>query len=130
MILEELNIKLKESLKSRNPEVSSFLRVIKGEFDRIDKSELSENKMISVLKNLRDIALQNNNNVEVEIIDLFLPKLLTKEELEIEIDKIISDNNITSKSGLGTIMSELKSKFGSLYDGKVASNISKEKLGF
>jgi uncharacterized protein YqeY len=86
--------------------------------------------MISILKTLLDNAMQMGDEIEIEIINRYMPKLLTEKEISENIDKIISDNNFSSMKDMGNVMNKMKEKFGSSFDGKIASSIAKEKLGF
>lgn len=130
MILEKINSKLKEAIISKDSETATFIRFVKGEFDRIDKDKLDENKIISILKNLKDSAMQSDNKFEIDILEKFLPRLLNDDEISAEIESIIIKNNYSTMKELGLVMKEMKEKYGSTFDGKIASNIAKEKLGF
>ena len=128
-ILEKINDELKQSIISKNREKSSFLRTIKGEFDRVGK-DIEEDKIISILKTMLDNATQLSNEFEIEILDKIIPTMLTTEEIEEEIENIIEENNFSEMKDLKELMILMKEKHGPLYDGKVASSFGKDKLGF
>ena len=67
-------------------------------------------------------------NVELTIIQEYLPEQLSEAELELIIDKLISENNIdlSEKSSFGKLMRLLK-ETGASFDGSVASKLIKSK---
>jgi len=65
---------------------------------------------------------------EVSILETYLPKQLTEEQLSGLISALVYNNNYTIKD-MGKIMAELKSKYSGQYDGKLASTIIKSQLG-
>jgi uncharacterized protein YqeY len=127
-ILEQLNDELKHSVLNRNKEKSTFLRTVKGEFDRT--KDITEDLKISILKEMLDNATQLSNDFEMEILEKLLPTMLTIDEIEEEIINIIEENNFTSMKDLKPLMKNMKEKHGPLYDGKIASSFGKDKLGF
>jgi uncharacterized protein len=77
--------------------------------------------------NRQDLADQEKR--ELEIINGYLPKQMTKEEAEAVITKIIAETGAASAKDFGKVMplamKELKGKF----DGKAVQEIVKQKLG-
>lgn len=67
-------------------------------------------------------------NAELTIIQEYLPEQLSEAELELIIDKLISENNIdlSEKSSFGKLMRLLK-ETGASFDGSVASKLIKSK---
>lgn len=67
-------------------------------------------------------------NEELTIIQEYLPEQLSEAELELIIDKLISENNIdlSEKSSFGKLMRLLK-ETGASFDGSVASKLIKSK---
>ena len=68
-------------------------------------------------------------NEELTIIQEYLPEQLSEAELELIIDKLISENNIdlSEKASFGKLMRLLK-ETGASFDGSVASKLIKSKL--
>lgn len=63
---------------------------------------------------------------EIAILEEFLPKMLSAEELE----KIVSDfKSATPEISLGLVMKHLKDTYAGQYDGKVASEVAKRVVG-
>lgn len=67
-------------------------------------------------------------NAELTIIQEYLPEQLSEAELELIIDKLISENNIdlSEKSSFGKLMRLLK-ETGVSFDGSIASKLIKSK---
>lgn len=73
----------------------------------------------------QDTSIQKK---ELEILQTYLPKQLTKVELESAIADIISMQSDTGPKIMGKVMSELKARYGAAYDGKLASELVKVAL--
>lgn len=75
---------------------------------------------ISPAANALTVVKDNINvaNAEIDILHSYLPKQLTKEELEAII------KNLNTKN-VGEIMKHLKDNYSGVYDGKLASEIAK-----
>ena len=67
---------------------------------------------------------------EIKIIEEFLPKQLSEDEIIKIIEDLISQNNISDISGMGLIMSELKKKYYGQLDLGLASQIIKDRINF
>jgi uncharacterized protein YqeY len=118
---------LRESMKNREEDKKSLLRVIISEMNRVGKV-LTDDEVVRILKTLKENAIVMNNDNEVKIIQEYLPKMLDDNELLVEIKLIIENNGFTSIKEIGKIMGELKTKFGSTYDGKKANELIKMML--
>jgi uncharacterized protein YqeY len=67
--------------------------------------------------------------VEEEILEQFLPKQMTAEELTAAVKTFVEQNGLTSSKSMGLIMNMLKEQYGGMYDGKMASQVIKDILG-
>ncbi len=76
--------------------------------------------------NREDIV--ENLNREIEVLSKYLPKQLTQEEIEKLVEQAIIDSNATSMRDMGKVMSILRPKTAGKADGKLVSDIVKEKL--
>ncbi len=127
-LLNQINQDLKTAMKVGDTKTKDVLRVLLGEVSRQGKT-ISDDDLIKIIKKMRENAIAFDNINEVEILDKYLPKNLTNNELQEVIDKIINDNKITSMKGIGLIMKELNNHPQSnQIDKKEASKIIKEKL--
>jgi hypothetical protein len=69
-----------------------------------------------------------NQQHELEILQEFLPKQLSEQELREEIKAIIESLSEKSPKMMGAVMAGLKAKHGANYDGKLASALVKTEL--
>ena len=66
--------------------------------------------------------------IERDLLELFLPKQLSTDELKDIIGGFVAANGIAGPKGTGLVMKMLKETYDGLYDGKVASEIVKATL--
>lgn len=65
---------------------------------------------------------------ELEILNGYLPTQLTRDELLVAVQAIVADKNLAGPKAMGTVMAELKTRHGGQYDGKMASEVTKQVL--
>jgi uncharacterized protein YqeY len=135
---------IKLAMKAKNTDRLRSLRSIKSQFDILKTSgkEVTEDvqsvtlqKMIKQRKDSADVYKSNQRidlyDVEMQdisVIEEFLPKQLTNEEIEAEVDKIILEGNIASIRETGKIMGVFTKKFAGKVDNKIVLEIIKSKL--
>ena len=73
--------------------------------------------------------LINQTNEEISILQEYLPKQLSKEEIKVEVEKVIKDVGATSLKDMGMVMKESKARIGAGADGKTINEVVKELLG-
>lgn len=126
-----LQKKIKEDLitamKNKDENVKTLLRVVIGEINRIGKI-ISDEDIIRIIKKMKENAVELNNINEVEILDLYLPVMLSNIQLEILIKGLINKYEFGGMKDMGKMMKMLKDKYGSTYDGRLASQIVKDNL--
>ena len=72
--------------------------------------------------------LAEKEQKEIEIIQEYLPKQMSKEEAEIIIAKIIADVAATSPKDIGKVMPPIMKELKGKIDGKIINEIVKQKL--
>ena len=72
--------------------------------------------------------LAQKEQEEIEIIEKFLPKQLSIEELQLEIKKIIAETGATSPADIGKVMGAATKRLSGKTDGKTISTTVKELL--
>lgn len=72
--------------------------------------------------------LVNQIRQEIEILDEYLPKQMTEEELTKIIEEIIKELDATSMKDMGRIMKEAKERIGLAADGKTINEVVKKIL--
>ena len=123
-----------DAMKSGSTSKRDILRVLMGEIQRNEQStggklELTNNDIIKLVKKMvENIKETNGDDNEVIVLSEYLPKSLTESELESIIGFQISENGYSSMKDMGTIMKFLSESYPSQYDGKLASNIIRNKL--
>lgn len=132
-IQEKIQKDMIQSIKDKNPEVTSILRVTIGEFARVkdlplDKS-VTDEQAIKVINKLIENAKENKNDSEIAILSRYVPNMLSEDEVRV-IVKIIVDSIIAGEPySIGDIMKKVKMHpNAALIDGKIASKIAKELL--
>jgi uncharacterized protein YqeY len=133
MILKsKINQDFMKAFKERNSEVKSLLGTIKGEIQTQEKNSkvenLSDEEVIKILnkfaKNLKEnIRLVNDPKSvnELTIVESYLPKLLSTEEIQSKIDDLVA----SGVKNIGMIMKE----FSNLpVDKKVVSELVKKSI--
>jgi hypothetical protein len=132
-------------MKEKDTMKVQTLRGIKGEVDleHINKKvEINDSLVIDVLsrgiKTRRESIVEfekgnrqdliEKTNSEIEFLQNYLPKQLTKEELQNIIDDVFSKVNPTSSKDMGLIMKEITPLVKGKCDMKEVSVIIKDKL--
>ena len=145
-LIDKINSKIKESIKQKDSLKLDTLRSIKSAI-LIEEKSSKENKLsngdeikilnrlykqrkesydIYKLKNREDLA--NIENLQASIILEFLPKQLTSEEVERIIDNIIIKHNPQGIKDMGKVMGFATKELLGQADGKLISDIVKNKL--
>lgn len=130
-IVTEINV----AMKSKDILTRDTLRVLKGDIERMEqgpkgKVEVSDSDIIHLTKKMIQGIKETTNNLgEIAILEKYLPKQLTKEEIETNLSNIISELGASGIKDMGKVMAAFKSKYDGMADGKLVSTIVKEKLG-
>lgn len=95
----------------------------------IQKGIKQREEAISQYKEVNREDLVQKEQEQIDIFELYLPKQLTDEELEKEIQNIINEVNATSMKDMGKIMNPAKEKIGGSADGKRINQMVKKLLG-
>lgn len=105
-----------------------------GELKEEDEVKLLQ-KLVKQRKDSLDIFTQQNRadlatkeQEEIEVIEKFLPKQLSQDELKEEISKIITESGATSPAEMGKVIGLANKKLAGRADGKTISGVVKELL--
>ncbi|MBM4174652.1 MAG: GatB/YqeY domain-containing protein [Ignavibacteria bacterium] len=146
MLKESISLQIKEAMKSGDKLRLETLRSIRASIIEFEKSgvdrEMTTDDEISILTSLvkkrKDAAeqyskagrndLSEKETKELEIIQTFLPKQLSREEIEEIINKLITLVNAKSMSDLGKVMGPAMTELKGRADGKIVNEIVKLKL--
>ena len=110
---------------------------------RVKNKELSNEDIISLIQKIIKQNTEANemfvkggrndlveqNNIEINILQEFLPKQLTNEEINDIIKSVIVDVKAVSIKDMGKVISQIKSKYAGQVDMSIVSSKIKEILG-
>jgi uncharacterized protein len=108
--------------------------VNRGELKEDDETKLLQ-KLVKQRKDSLEIFQQQNRTdlaqkeqEEIEVIEKFLPKQLSAEELKAAVSKIIADVGASSPADMGKVMGAATKQLAGKADGKTISSLVKELL--
>lgn len=145
MLKEKLMNDLKDAMREKNEIKKNTVQMVRAAILQIEKDKgitVEDEKIIEIIakevKGKKDAIqdfekggrqdLIDQTNKEIEILQEYLPKQLTKEELKIEIEKVINDLGATSMKEMGAVMKEAKTRIGAAADGRTINEVVKELL--
>lgn len=94
----------------------------------IKKQVKTRKDSIEEYKSYGKTDLVEDLNKEIEVLNKYLPKELTKDEIEKELDKIFEELKPTSIKDLGVVMKSASAKLATVADMKLVSNMIRERL--
>tara|TARA_B100000676_G_scaffold161864_1_gene159252 strand:+ start:1472 stop:1915 length:444 start_codon:yes stop_codon:yes gene_type:complete len=109
--LKDKKIELREDL-SKNDEVKIIQNLVKQRKEAADIYE----------KNNRSELMENEIN-ELEILSMYLPKMMSENELNTLIKEVLSDTGATNMSDMGKVMPEIMKRSAGKADGKMVQQI-------
>ena len=109
--LKDKKIELREDL-SKNDEVKIIQNLVKQRKEAADIYE----------KNNRSDLMKNEMN-ELEILSMYLPKMMSENELNTLIKEVISDTGATNMGDMGKVMPEIMKRSAGKADGKMVQQI-------
>ena len=144
---QQIMAEMKEAMKSKDEGTLRGLRAIKAEIIKAKTEpgaggEISAEKEISMLQKMMkqrrdslEIYQQQNRadlaqkeEEEMRVIEKFLPKQLSADELRTAIQEIIAETGATSAADMGKVMGAANKKLAGRADGKTISGVVKELL--
>ena len=146
MLKEKLMEDLKNSMKNKDEIRKNTVQMVRAAILQIEKDkgiQVEDDKILEIIakevKTKRDALkdfekaerqdLIDQTNKEIEILQEYLPKQLSREEIKVELEKIITEIGATTMKDMGAIMKEAKAKMGASADGKTINEVAKEFLG-
>jgi len=143
---EQLKSDLKEAMRSKDILKRDTIRAINTMIKQIEvdqRVELNDEDIIKLIQKgikqreeaisqfkeaSRDDLVKNEQD-QIGIFELYLPKQLTDRELETIIQTIITEVGATTMKDMGKIMNPAKEKIGGSADGKRINQMVKKLLG-
>ncbi|MBS1742597.1 MAG: GatB/YqeY domain-containing protein [Bacteroidetes bacterium] len=143
-VMEEM----KEAMKAKNEAVLRSLRAIKAEIIKAKTDpgaggvidEATEQKFLQKMMKQRKDALEifekqgradlaQKEKEEIEVIEKFLPKQMSEDEIKAAVSAIIAETGATSGADMGKVMGVASKQLAGKADGKTISAIVKSMLG-
>ena len=145
MLQEKLMEDLKIAMREKDTVKKNTVQMVRSEILKIKKDtgiEPDDNKIIEIIAKevktkkdalvdfekggRQDLVDQTNN--EIGILQEYLPKQLSKEEIKEIVSKIVEELGATSIKDMGPVMKEAKAKIGAAADGRTINEVVKEIL--
>ena len=143
---ERINNDLKEAMKSKDSFRLSVIRMVRGAMQLAKpnpREELTDDDVITVIS--KQIKMRNDsikefeaagrsdlveqNKKEIEILNTYMPKQLSEEELTEIIDKVFEEVKPTSQKDMGLIMKNISPLVKGKADMSLVNKLVKERLG-
>lgn len=144
-IKEQILEDIKTAMKQKDNFRRDTLRLVSSAIKQVEvdqRVEMSDERVLEILQaqvkrrldsitqyrncGREDLASAEEN--EMKIIQEYMPKQLSDEELESELRGIISSLNANSMKDIGAVMKTAKEKFGATCDGKRINECAKKLL--
>lgn len=146
MLKEKLMEELKEAMKNKDTIKKNTVQMVRAAILQIEKDkgiEVGDDKILEIIakevKTKKDALVDfekaqrqdliDQTNQEIAILQEYLPKQLSREEVKVEVEKIISEIGAASMKDMGAIMKEAKAKLGASAEGKTINEVAKEIMG-
>lgn len=139
-LIEKINLEIKEAIRSQDKLRLDTLRMLKSKILAVDaRASLPDSEVIKLFKtyygSLQEAKEQSSSRpevvkkleIELEIVQEFLPKSLSPEETKKIVVQAIADSGAKTKKDLGLVMKTIK-RLNSEVDGKLAKEIADQLL--
>lgn len=148
MLYETISNDMKEAMKAHDKDSLNTIRLLKSVIDmylvnnKLDRNTCSDEIVVDVVskqvkthkESIEEFKKGNRQDLvdkllkEIELLSKYLPKQLTEEEINTEIDKVFDKVKPTSVKDMGLIMKELTPIFKGKADMKTVNEIVRSKL--
>lgn len=146
MLKEKLMEDLKSAMKNKEEVRKNTIQMVRAGILQIEKDkgiQVEDTQILEIIAKevkskkdaLKDFEKANRQdlidqtNEEIEVLQQYLPKQLSREEIKAELEQIISKLGATTMKDMGAIMKEAKAKMGASADGKTINEVAKEIMG-
>lgn len=146
MKYQELQDEIKAAMKAKDKDRLSILRQVHGEIKNIEVNERREitdadvdamlKRTIKQTKETLEGSIKAGNDQErtdrlaaqVEILEAYLPKQVSGDELAALIDTVLAETGAATKKEMGRVMGELTKRTGGNFDKAAAAKTLQGKL--
>ncbi|MHC0035863.1 GatB/YqeY domain-containing protein [Pseudoneobacillus sp. C159] len=145
-LLERLNSDMKQALKSNEKDKLSVIRMLKAAIQneelKLRKKGLTEEEELTVLSremkqrkdSLHEFDKAGRNDLveklqfEISVVELYMPKQLSEEEIANIVKETIDAVGATSKADMGKVMAALMPKVKGKADGSLVNKLVQQHL--
>lgn len=148
MLYETISNDMKEAMKAHDKDSLNTIRLLKSAIDmylvnnKMERHACSDEIVIDIVskqvkthkESIEEFKKGNRQDLvdkllkEIDLLSKYLPKQLTEEEINTEIDKVFDKVKPTSMKDMGLIMKELTPIFKGKADMKTVNEIVRSKL--
>lgn len=148
MLYETISNDMKEAMKPHDKDSLNTIRLLKSAIDmylvnnKMERNSCSDEIVIDIVskqvkthkESIEEFKKGNRQDLvdkllkEIDLLSKYLPKQLTEEEINSEIDKVFDKVKPTSMKDMGLIMKELTPIFKGKADMKTVNEIVRSKL--
>ncbi len=142
---EKIMIDLKNAMKNQNKELLNVIRMVKGaiQLEEISKKrELTDEEMVSVIakqiktrkETIADLEKSDRSDLikqtqrEIDILERYMPAMMTEKEINQTIDSVFSEVNPASSADIGKVMGKISPLLKGKADMALVNKLVKEKL--
>ena len=144
-MVERMEREVKDAMLARDNERRDALRLLLSSLRSAEKDllrPLSEDEELQVLQRERKKRIEaadafhaagreeqaEKEEVELEILEEFMPEPLGEEDIERIVDDAIAENKATSMRDMGRVMADVMPQIAGRADGSAVSQLVREKL--
>ena len=148
MLYETISNDMKDAMKAHDKDSLNTIRLLKSAIDmylvnnKMERNSCSDEIVIDIVskqvkthkESIEEFKKGNRQDLvdkllkEIDLLSKYLPKQLTEEEINSEIDKVFDKVKPTSMKDMGLIMKELTPIFKGKADMKTVNEIVRSKL--
>jgi len=142
---EKILTDLKNAMKNQNKDLLNVVRMIKGaiQLEEINlKRELNDDEIVAVISKqikirketineLKDSGrddLLNQTSKEIEILEKYMPAMMSEEDINKVLDEVFNEINPTSQADIGKIMGKVSPLLKGKADMSLVNKLVKERL--
>lgn len=147
MLKDQISEDLKSAMKNKDEKLTMVLRNLRAKVIELEKKdvtkELSDTEILAAFTKLAkerkesaDVYSKANRQdladaelAELSIIERYLPKQMSIEEIESKVKELILENGFCSIKDMGKTIKAFNEKYAGMADGKAVSELVKKNLG-
>lgn len=142
---EKIMTDLKNAMKNQNKDLLNVVRMVKGaiQLEEINlKRDLTDDEIVAVISKqikirketmneLKDSGrddLLNQTSKEVEILERYMPAMMSKEEINKVLDEVFAEVNPTNQADIGKVMGKVSPLLKGKADMSLVNKLVKDRL--